>query len=445
MSVLQTIVSARHVFFERLRREYRLVATDSKHEWVQYGPVAWIFFNFTSTLFFGESAHVGFFPQTSLAGDTPQFADTKHAYRTPDSSGLWVSTVADVTTCWLYWWCEDKSLENTEHIDAIFQPEEGKEKDRRVYTVERIVKQLNIQALYAFLHFDLPPNGLSSHPGFFAFLTIGDYFTLFYYCKPDNLQDLMDNAESKKEFEEIPLRPEVVMFHEPILDNETGEFTLQMLYAFELLRRIMKPIYAQPSFYHPHTDVDVSSIHFRSKKPMEEQVDRVANADIHDAAEQAALMAIHTSPQSPDGDASGDYKPSRPRNRNTSGTNSPRTRSQVRAAALAAQGNPADVFTDTGSDSQTTPRPSSFRTVPEPSDDMQRLWRGRGPQVVEPGSPTPNLSMTPQDIDGEVSIMLQTTRNNLTRPRNSLQDDVLLLDGLNNITLHGQLDEQAED
>ncbi|KAI0087510.1 hypothetical protein BDY19DRAFT_994836 [Irpex rosettiformis] len=271
------IVLISGAFFKELDREYLLVLVNKSHEWAQYGPMTRIFSHFSRTLSFGDSAHVGYYPQPSViprtfANERLKVPDMQRASCTPDSAGIWISTDCSdaAVTSWMYWWCEDKPLIKAKHVQCIEQWEIGST-ERRVSIVDEFIRQINMQARYVFLCYNKPPRGRTSHPGFFAFLTIGYRFTLFRYRQPDDWSALVEKAKDRKDLESIPLQPEVVLFDEPILNNEHDGFSDQMLYAFELLRRHMEPVYVQPSFYQPHTDLD---------KPMEDEVKTVANSDV---------------------------------------------------------------------------------------------------------------------------------------------------------------------
>ncbi|KAI0087603.1 hypothetical protein BDY19DRAFT_238458 [Irpex rosettiformis] len=416
------IVLTGDVFFKNLCRGFSLVSANEKYEWVQYGPMAHLLSNFCHTLWFGPgaSAHVGYYPQPSIISrkiieKSGAVADLRQASCTPDSAGIWIKTDGAKLKSWMYWWCEDKSSTNAKCLGDLgraLQPGTS----LRVYAVTKFIRQLNIQALYAFLRYDELPDGCLHHPGFFAFLTIGDHFTLFYYPQPDNWSTLVKNAGgegentiNKKTFESTPLHPDVVMFHEPILDK-TGGFSSQMLYAFELLRRHINPILIQPSFYQPQADINVSTINFNPTLPMEEQVGIVAGMRAYNAAELARAKGKYASPETQDDDSSGDYHPTpgTPESGSASEAGAfdaslPRTRYRTRTAASGEASGEGDEDVFAASSSQITLQPQQFMQ-PLPTTGQEPRRRSR--QAVEPESPSARLGKTGKGKDVEDIMML---------------------------------------
>lgn len=265
-SVHQTIVLTERTFFEELRDDFA-TAEKLNYEWPYYAPMSRIFEIFSRTLSFENESHISVCPQTAFMPGATTFVDMiRRGSRVPDFGGLQVGKAGSSNTEWLQWWCEVKSRDMAKGLaDLVAWRSDQRLDERFVSPVKPLIKQLNIQAVYAFMRYGTPPDGYSSHPGFFAFLTVGVHFTLLHYEKPENWTTLVEEAHGKADIESISLWPKVKAVHEPILydwDMPNKGFSHQMLYAFELLRVRMKPIYIQPSFFQPHVDIAVQDIKF---------------------------------------------------------------------------------------------------------------------------------------------------------------------------------------
>ncbi|KAI0085296.1 hypothetical protein BDY19DRAFT_1059658 [Irpex rosettiformis] len=298
----RAVIFPEEEFFHRLTCDYRLLKLNPNVEWVHYAPTASIFSVFAQTFIF-PGGYVRYTPQPAFrAGSSTTAAPRPRTYRAPDSAGVLIKTTKDLKKNFeLLWWCEEKPIELSFAMSlrsTSFQQRE-------------VVKQMNTQAAYAFIDYFTKGSGAAaadgldtsndnhdSRPlpdnvprpekqadcGIYAFLITGDHFTLFHYVRPANWEVLHAEELAKDKFRPESLasyiKPEVVMFNEQILDNAGTSFSPQMFYAFELLRRAINPTYTQPSYFHPHVDLDVKAdIPLKSKQPIEETIELVASAE----------------------------------------------------------------------------------------------------------------------------------------------------------------------
>lgn len=246
-----------------MKREIDFASEHSNDESVQYSTVARIFGNFRCTVTFQRNSHLGFYPQPAFVLDRPKLQRRR---RTPDSAGVLLTSNDDNTvSARLYWWCEEKpsaKLETfrstvKEHV-VVVEPSASNRTEIRSLAVQEMIKQLNMQARYAFAHY----RSAAQPPGFFAFLVIGATFSLFYYTRPKEWNLLM--SKDPQALPHIELRPKVILFNEDMLDEASEGFSPQMLYAFELLRLAVDPAVIQPSFYQPLETLFIRDIKFNS-------------------------------------------------------------------------------------------------------------------------------------------------------------------------------------
>ena len=188
-------------FFKALYKDYNL-AEGHGYEWAYYAPTSRIFSGFSSTLFFKDSSHITVHPQQVFRPVSEVEIDDESS-RIPDFSGLQVYD--DGSTEWLWWWCENKSKEVAGvlfNLIAQWNPNQDLT-ESQIRAIEPLIHQLNTQAVYAFMNYTTPPISNSSHPGFFAFLLAGPYFTLFHYEKPQNWSALVEEARKQNKIKSI--------------------------------------------------------------------------------------------------------------------------------------------------------------------------------------------------------------------------------------------------
>ncbi|KAI0262093.1 hypothetical protein BC834DRAFT_409251 [Gloeopeniophorella convolvens] len=258
------IVTSSERFFSDIRMGLRLVSALPKQEWAQYATTGRVFGEYCRTIWWPDGC-LAEYPQVSLIPPT-HLVDKRGVRRSPDSAILRLKEppeegeddaeedlklVTDRVLTGLCCWVEDKARGVNNPVWHDLQGDEAR--GNAAQLMAPYLQQLAEQALCAFSTYP--------GPGFYAFLVIGDRFSLLYYPRPGNWEELVTHYlnDSSRSIRSLPIgltsqiKPVAKMFNEPMYNQTVTKFSSQMLYAFEKVSQFVEESggEVQPSFFTP--------------------------------------------------------------------------------------------------------------------------------------------------------------------------------------------------